>query len=118
MTDHLAPTDDPDFQKFLENLHASGGELLIHKETGSVDTREGWLASYDPEELAERNLTAEEALISDLFRTLFPIEESTLDAINEEYRKHFDSLEDALEFLNKTTKVFGVTENTIVHVYP
>lgn len=36
-----------------------------HKETGSVDTREGWIASYDPQELEERGLTAEQAFDED-----------------------------------------------------
>jgi len=45
----------------------------MHKETGSVDDREGWIASYSAEELAERNLTAEQAFDEDEGRTLFRI---------------------------------------------
>ncbi len=45
----------------------------MHKETGSIDTKEGWIASYDRDELEERNLTAEEAFEEDEDRTIFEI---------------------------------------------
>ena len=46
-----------------------------HKETGTTDTREGWLCSYDAEELEVRGLTAEEAFDADEGVTLFEEEE-------------------------------------------
>jgi hypothetical protein len=45
----------------------------MHVETGSVDTRDGWIASYDPEELDERELSAEEAFDTDLGVTLLEV---------------------------------------------
>lgn len=47
--------------------------MYMHKETGSVDTREGWIASYDAEELEARGLTAEEAFAEDEGTTLFEV---------------------------------------------
>jgi hypothetical protein len=47
----------------------------MHKETGSTDTREGWEASYDPEELEARGLTASEAFDEDEGETLIEDEE-------------------------------------------
>lgn len=41
--------------------------------TGSIDTKQGWIDSYDPEELAERGLTAEEAFCADEGETLIQI---------------------------------------------
>jgi len=49
----------------------------MHKETGSVDTRDGWVASYDAEELAERALTGEEAFDEDEGDTLIELDETT-----------------------------------------
>ena len=43
---------------------------FMHIETGSIDTREGWELSYDPEELAERGLTAAQAFDADREKTL------------------------------------------------
>jgi hypothetical protein len=37
----------------------------MHKVTGAIDTKDGWIASYDAEELASRGLTAEEAFSED-----------------------------------------------------
>ena len=37
----------------------------IHIHTGSIDTREGWIASYATEELDERGITAEQAFDED-----------------------------------------------------
>lgn len=45
----------------------------MHIHTGSVDTKEGWMESYDAEELAARGLTAEEAFIEDEGVTLISI---------------------------------------------
>ena len=46
----------------------------MHKETGATDTREGWEASYDPEELEARGLTAAEAFDEDEGETLLETE--------------------------------------------
>jgi hypothetical protein len=46
----------------------------MHKETGSVDTRDGWVSSYCTEELDERGLTAEAAFAEDEGKTLIEIE--------------------------------------------
>jgi len=45
-------------------------KTLMHIETGSTDTREGWIASYDPQELAARGLNAEQAFNEDEGHTL------------------------------------------------
>ena len=45
----------------------------MHKETGSINTKENWVASYDPEELEERGLSAEEAFKADEGKTLFKL---------------------------------------------
>jgi len=45
-----------------------------HRETGSTDTREGWEASYDPQELKARSLTASEAFDEDEGETLIETE--------------------------------------------
>lgn len=45
-----------------------------HVVTGSMDTQEGWMSSYDPQELNVRNLTAEEAFEEDKGKTLFEVE--------------------------------------------
>lgn len=37
----------------------------IHIHTGSIDTRDGWIASYATEELDERGITAEQAFDED-----------------------------------------------------
>jgi hypothetical protein len=46
----------------------------MHKETGTMDDREGWIASYTTEELDRRGLTAEEAFTEDEGKTLIAIE--------------------------------------------
>jgi hypothetical protein len=46
----------------------------LHVETGSVDDREGWIASYDAEELAERGLSAVEAFEADEGRSLIAVD--------------------------------------------
>jgi len=46
----------------------------MHKETGMIDTREGWIASYDTEELERRCMTAEQAFESDIGYTLLAVE--------------------------------------------
>ncbi len=38
---------------------------FLHVVTGTLDTREGWVASYDREELEARGLTADEAFAAD-----------------------------------------------------
>lgn len=43
---------------------------FIHIETGNKDTREGWISSYDIEELEERGLTAAQAFAEDEGKTL------------------------------------------------
>ena len=48
----------------------------LHKETGSIDTRDGWIESYSQEELDERGLTAEEAFDEDASRTLIGLDET------------------------------------------
>ena len=45
----------------------------ISKYTGSTDTREGWISSYDLEELDDRGLTAEQAFAEDEGVTLFEV---------------------------------------------
>jgi hypothetical protein len=47
----------------------------------SVDTRDGWIASYPAEELAERGLTAEEAFALDEGITLFEVDREALKLI-------------------------------------
>lgn len=42
----------------------------MHVKTGTQDTREGWIESYDAEELKERGLTAEQAFDEDVGNTL------------------------------------------------
>ena len=49
---------------------------FIHKETGSVDDRDGWITSYSAEELEERGLTAEEAFDEDEGVTLFELDDT------------------------------------------
>ena len=48
-----------------------------HRETGMVATREDWIASYDPEELEARGLTAEQAFGEDEGRTLYETDKPT-----------------------------------------
>lgn len=50
-----------------------------HKETGMVATREDWIASYDPEELKARELSAEVAFGEDEGRTLYETDGPTED---------------------------------------
>jgi hypothetical protein len=51
-----------------------------HIETGSTDTREGWIDSYGDSELEDRGLTAEEAFGEDEGVTLIEvIDKTTLD---------------------------------------
>jgi hypothetical protein len=45
----------------------------MHKETGTIDDRAGWIASYTAEELQERRLTAEQAFREDVGSTLFAV---------------------------------------------
>jgi len=45
----------------------------IHKVTGKVDTREGWLAAYDVHELEARGISAEAAFDEDEGYVLFRI---------------------------------------------
>lgn len=52
-------------------------KMFMHKETGSVDTKECWISSYMEEELEQRGLSAEEAFLEDEGVTL--IEENFLD---------------------------------------
>jgi len=47
--------------------------IYMHKETGSTDDREGWMASYDEAELLRRGLTAEEAFEEDKGASLIAI---------------------------------------------
>jgi hypothetical protein len=47
--------------------------FYMHKETGSIDSRDGWIASYSADELDARNLTAEQAFNADEGETLFQI---------------------------------------------
>jgi len=49
-------------------------KTYIHVETGGKDTRQGWIESYDSEELEERGLTASEAFNQDLDVTLIEVE--------------------------------------------
>lgn len=51
--------------------------IFKHKESGSVDTRDGWIGSYVAFELEERGLTAEQAFTQDLGKTLFELEEGS-----------------------------------------
>lgn len=39
--------------------------LYIHSDTGAINTKEGWIESYDPEELEDRGLTADQAFAED-----------------------------------------------------
>jgi len=55
----------------------------MHVETGSVDTREGWIASYDKEELEQRGLTAEQAFAADEGKTLVESDITLQDLIDE-----------------------------------
>jgi hypothetical protein len=48
----------------------------MHKETGSVDTRENWECSYASEELEERGLTASEAFDEDKGKTLIALDDT------------------------------------------
>ena len=51
-------------------------KLYMHRETGSVNTLEGWWLSYTEEELDQRGLTSEaEALREDIGKTLFLVGE-------------------------------------------
>ena len=48
--------------------------LFMHRETGSIDTEEGWIASYSQEELEYRGFSsAEEAFEADEDTMLFPV---------------------------------------------
>lgn len=50
-------------------------EKYMHVETGSVDTRDGWISSYDPQELEDRGITAEQAFDEDEGVTLIEIDQ-------------------------------------------
>ncbi|MFA6079848.1 MAG: hypothetical protein WC779_08900 [Candidatus Omnitrophota bacterium] len=54
--------------------------IYTHKETGASDTREGWIASYDAQELEARGLTAEAAFDADEGVTLIATTVAALDA--------------------------------------
>ena len=45
-------------------------ETFMHIVTGAIDSREGWIASYDTDELTARGLTASEAFDEDDGTTL------------------------------------------------
>ena len=45
----------------------------IHKMTGSIDDKDGWIASYTIEELEHRGVTAEQAFTKDVGVTLFEL---------------------------------------------
>jgi hypothetical protein len=47
----------------------------MHTETGSVDTKEGWICSYAAEELEARGISAEEAFSEDEDVTLVEVKE-------------------------------------------
>ena len=53
-------------------------KTYIHVETGGKDTRQGWIESYDSEELEERGLTASEAFEQDLDVTLIEVENKSV----------------------------------------
>lgn len=67
---------DPDArQAYIDALEEiDDSTQYMHKETGSVDTREGWIESYGAEELEERGLTAEEAFEEDEGDTLIELD--------------------------------------------
>ena len=48
-------------------------DLYMHVETGSCDTKEGWISSYDKEELSERGIDAESAFEQDVGSTLMKV---------------------------------------------
>jgi hypothetical protein len=50
--------------------------MYMHKETGNIDTREGWELSYDTQEIELRKLTAKQAFDEDVDVTLFEIIQS------------------------------------------
>ena len=45
----------------------------MHIVTGEVDTRDGWMSSYDDEELSLRDISAMDAFESDLGQTLLEV---------------------------------------------
>ncbi len=47
--------------------------IYVHIHTGSADTAEGWINSYDKRELEARGLSADEAFSEDLYVTLIPL---------------------------------------------
>ena len=55
-------------------------KTYMHKETGSIDTREGWEESYPTEELEERGITKEAAFDEDESVTLFGVSISSAAA--------------------------------------
>jgi len=54
----------------------------MHLSTGAIDTKEGWIDSYLPEELEERGLTAEQAFFEDDGGSLIEVEEKKSDEAN------------------------------------
>ncbi len=54
-------------EKQLEEMH-------MHSVSGKVDTMEGWVYSFQEEELEESGLTLEEAWGKALYDTLYPVE--------------------------------------------
>lgn len=45
----------------------------MHKGTGNIDSRDGWISSYAVEELEDRGLTAAQAFEADVGQTLFAL---------------------------------------------
>jgi hypothetical protein len=58
------------------NMNTLTQKLFTHVHTGAIDTQEGWVASYDSEELEQRGLTAEQAFDEDESTTLLETTES------------------------------------------
>jgi hypothetical protein len=53
------------FIKIKETKMEKKEKMYMNIETGSVDDKEGWIYSYDREELEARGLTAEKAFEED-----------------------------------------------------
>ncbi len=52
----------------------SNTKNYMHVHTGSVDTKDGWILSYDAQELIDRGITAEQAFDEDDGVTLIEVE--------------------------------------------
>lgn len=66
------------FKKTAKNkvrIYANRGQAMtyMHKETGTIQTREDWICSYDSEELEARGISAEQAFKEDQGRTLLEV---------------------------------------------